>query len=207
MVHLRPAREEDLPAIARLSHETLLLGRKGEEVFPSRELWGELFVAPYLRRGCCGLVAEEGGNILGYVLGACGDLALALYLLPRLPLLLLQLLLGRYGPIGPHLRYLLRLLLYPGPKAPKGRYPAHLHIAVSPKARGQGLGKALLTAFLECLKARGVKGIQLSTTRANAAARRLYRALGFRVHAKRASPFWAPYHGRPVIHEVWVREL
>ncbi|WP_298629970.1 GNAT family N-acetyltransferase [uncultured Thermus sp.] len=207
MALLRLAEEKDLPAIARLSHRTLLLGREGPLVFPSQELWGELFVAPYLRRGCCSRVAEEEGEILGYILGACSHLALTLYLLPRIPVLLLKLLLGCYGPPLPHLRYLLRLLLFPGPKAPKSLYPAHLHIAVDPKAQGKGLGKALLRDFLDCLKKSGVKGVQLSTTRANAAARKLYGSLGFRLYAKQASPFWAPYHGHPVIHEVWVKEL
>ncbi|MFN3179279.1 MAG: GNAT family N-acetyltransferase [Thermus sp.] len=204
---LRPAVEKDLPAIARLSHDTLLLGRAGPSVFPSRELWGELFVAPYLRRGCCPRVAEKEGEVLGYILGACSDLPLTLYLLPRMPLLLFKLLLGCYGPPLPHLRYLLRLLLFPGPKAPKSLYPAHLHIAVAPKAQGRGIGKALLAEFLECLRRKGVKGVQLSTTRANAAARRLYASLGFRLYAKRATPFWGPYHGHPVVHEVWVKEL
>ncbi|MDM7323817.1 MAG: GNAT family N-acetyltransferase [Thermus sp.] len=204
---MRPAEERDLSAIAALSHNSLLLGRAGPSVFPSPTLWGELFVAPYLRRGCCNRVAEEEGEVLGYILGSCSHLALTLYLLPRLPLLLLKLLLGRYGPPWPHLHYLLRLALYPGPKAPRKLYPAHLHVAVDPKAQGKGLGKALLKDFLQCLKAKGVKGVQLSTTRANAAARRLYRSLGFRLYAKRASPFWAPYHGHPVIHEVWVKEL
>ena len=207
MVRVRPAREGDLGAIARIAHQTLLLGREGSFAFPSQALWGELFVASYLRRGCCALVAEAEGEVVGYILGACGTLSLALDLALRLPLILIRLFMGRYGPILPHLRYLLRLLLFPGPKAPKGRYPAHLHIAVDPKAQGQGVGKALLAAFLDCLQARGVRGVQLSTTRANQAARRLYRSLGFRLYAKRASPFWAPYLGRPVIHEVWVKEL
>ncbi|WP_337844288.1 N-acetyltransferase [Thermus sp.] len=179
MARLRPARHEDLPAIARIAHATLLLGGPGLEVFPSQALWGELFVVPYLHRGCCCLVAEVGGEVVGYILGACS----------RLPLLLL------------------RLLLFPGPHAPESRFPAHLHIGVDPKAQGHGLGKALLGAFLECLRAKGVRGVQLSTTRANRAARGLYRALGFRLWAKRASPFWAPYRGRPTIHEVWVKEL
>ncbi len=207
MAQVRPAGEGDLRAIARLSHQTLLLGREGSFVFPSEALWGELFVAPYLRRGCCAFVAEEEGEVVGYILGACGTLPLVLDLLLRLPALLFRLLLGRYGPLLPHLRYLLRLLLFPGPKAPKGRYPAHLHIAVDPKAQGRGVGKALLAAFLDCLKEKGVRGVQLSTTRANQAARRLYRSQGFRLYAKRASPFWAPYLGHPVIHEVWVKEL
>ncbi|AFV75629.1 sortase-like acyltransferase [Thermus oshimai JL-2] len=207
MACLRPARKEDLPAIARIAHATLLLGGPGPEVFPSQALWGELFVAPYLHRGCCSLVAEVDGEVVGYILGACGRLPLLLYLLPRLPLILLRLLLFRYGPPWPHLRYLLRLLLFPGPHAPGKRFPAHLHIGVDPKAQGKGLGKALLEAFLNCLRAKGVRGVQLSTTRANRAARGLYHALGFRLWAKRASPFWAPYRGRPVIHEVWVKEL
>ncbi|MGC8876551.1 GNAT family N-acetyltransferase [Thermus sp.] len=205
MATLRPARPEDLPAIARLSHKTLLLGREGSQVFPSEALWGELFVAPYLRAGCCSLVAEEGGQVVGYILGACASLPLALALLARLPGVLLRFLLGGYGPRLPHLRYLLRLLLFPGPRAPKDRYPAHLHIAVDPKAQGRGLGRALLATFLDCMREKGVRGVQLSTTRANQAARGLYRSLGFRVYAKRASPFWAPYLGRPVIHEVWVK--
>jgi ribosomal protein S18 acetylase RimI-like enzyme len=207
MAQVRPAKEGDLKAIARLSHKTLLLGREGGFVFPSEALWGELFVAPYLRRGCCTFVAEEEGEVVGYILGACATWTLVLDLLFRLPALLFRFLLGRYGPLLPHLRYLLRLLLFPGPKAPKGRYPAHLHIAVDPRAQGRGVGKALLAAFLDCLKARGVRGVQLSTTRANQAARRLYRSLGFRLYAKQASPFWAPYLGHPAIHEVWVKEL
>ncbi len=207
MATLRPARPEDLTAIAHLSHKTLLLGREGAGTFPSEALWGELFVAPYLRGGCCSLVAEEGGQVVGYILGACAHLPLALALLARLPGVFLRFLLGCYGPRLPHLRYLLRLLLFPGPKAPRKAYPAHLHIAVDPKAQGRGLGRALLTAFLDCLKAKGVRGVQLSTTRANRAARELYRNLGFRLYAKRASPFWTPYLGRPVVHEVWVREV
>jgi ribosomal protein S18 acetylase RimI-like enzyme len=207
MVRVRPAGKGDLKAIARIAHQTLLLGREGGFAFPSQALWGELFVAPYLRRGCCALVAEAEGEVVGYILGACRTLPLALDLALRLPLILIYLFMGRYGPILPHLRYLLRLLLFPGPKAPKGRYPAHLHIAVDPKAQSRGVGKALLAAFLDCLKAWGVRGVQLSTTRANQAARRLYRSLGFRLYARQASPFWAPYLGRPVIHEVWVKEL
>lgn len=164
-------------------------------------------MAPYLRAGCCNLVAEEEGKVLGYILGACSGFALFWDLLPRLPLLLLRIGLGVYGPPLPHLRYLLRLLRFPGPKAPLGRYPAHLHIAVGLEARGKGVGRLLLVAFLDCLRAKGVPGVQLATTRANQAARRLYQSLGFRLYAKKASPFWAPYHGHPVIHEVWVKEL
>ncbi|KGQ20888.1 GNAT family N-acetyltransferase [Thermus filiformis] len=206
MPQIRPARKEDLSAIAHLSHATALLGEPAR-FFPSEALWGELFVRPYLERGCCNLVAEEEGRVLGYILGACHPFCLLPYFLLRLPPLLLRVLAFAYGPPGPYLRYLLRLLLHPGPKAPYRAYPAHLHIAVDPEAQGQGLGRRLMEAFLDCLRTRGVKGVQLSTTRKNAAARRLYRSLGFRLYAKRASPFWRPFAGRPLVHEVWVLPL
>ena len=144
---MRKAHPKDLAAIARLSHQTLFLGREGPKVFPSETLWGALFVAPYLEAGCCNLVAEEEGRVVGYILGACADRPLALAFAKRLLWALPRLLLGRFGPPLPHLRYLLRLLRYPGPKAPKDRYPAHLHIAVDPEAQGHGVGKALLAAF------------------------------------------------------------
>ncbi len=206
MPRLRPATPKDLPTLARLSHATAFLG-EAAWFFPSVELWGLLFVAPYLERGCCNLVAEEEGEVLGYILGSCRPLELLPYFLLKLPGILLGLLLGRYGWPWPYLVYLLRLLLYPGPKAPYRDFPAHLHIAVDPKAQGQGVGRALLEGFLACLKAKGVKGVQLSTTRANRAARALYRRLGFRLWAKRPSPFWRAYRGRPALHEVWVLSL
>ncbi|MER3426262.1 MAG: GNAT family N-acetyltransferase [Thermoleophilia bacterium] len=206
MPRLRPAQRKDLEAIARLSHATAFLGEPAW-FFPSEALWGELFVRPYLERGCCNLVAEEEGGVLGYILGACHPLGLLPYFLLRLPLLLLRILLFAYGPPGPYLRYLLRLVLHPGLKAPYRTYPAHLHIAVDPKAQGQGLGQALMEAFLHCLKTQGIPGVQLSTTQKNEAARRLYLKMGFSLYQKRENPFWLPFTGTPLVHEVWVRSL
>ncbi|MGQ9735291.1 MAG: GNAT family N-acetyltransferase [Thermaceae bacterium] len=206
MSHLRPARTEDLFAIAHLSHATALMGKPGH-FFPSETLWGELFVRPCLESSCCSFVWEEQGEILGYILGSCHPRPLLVDLLRRLPLLLLKILLFTYGPPWPYLRYLLRLLLYPNPKAPYQEYPAHLHIAVDPKAQGQGLGQKLMEAFIDCLKTQGIPGVQLSTTRKNEAARRLYQKMGFRLYRQKQSPFWEPFAGQALIHEVWVRSL
>lgn len=205
--YLRPAREEDIPAIARLSHDTLLVGRKADGVFPSEKLWGELFVAPYIRGGLCNWVAVVGEEVAGYILGAASNAQVFRGLVPSLPGILWRFFLGAYGPRLPYVRYVLRLLLFPSPRAPHRLYPAHLHMAVDAKVRGRGIGSRLLQTFLHCLRRHGIRGVQLATTRANAAARRLYRRHGFRLYRRKASPFWAPYLGRPLIHEAWVLDL
>ena len=45
-------------------------------------------------------------------------------------------------------------------------YPAHLHINLSPKCRGKGVGSQLMTKFLDFLKSEKVKGIHLVTSKA-----------------------------------------
>ncbi len=54
-----------------------------------------------------------------------------------------------------------------------------LALGVRPEARGRGLGRALTSAVLDALHARGVHEVQLTVTPGNTAARALYAALGF----------------------------
>jgi ribosomal protein S18 acetylase RimI-like enzyme len=53
-------------------------------------------------------------------------------------------------------------------------------IVVDPAHRGQGIGRMLLDATLDALKARGVPRVVLSTAERNAAAQRLFDRAGFR---------------------------
>jgi ribosomal protein S18 acetylase RimI-like enzyme len=53
-------------------------------------------------------------------------------------------------------------------------------IVVDPPHRGQGVGRILLDATLELLKARGVPRVVLSTADKNAGAQRLFERAGFR---------------------------
>lgn len=60
-----------------------------------------------------------------------------------------------------------------------------LSIAVSPKARHQGFGRALLLAMCEHLGGRGVKSLFLEVASDNYAACRLYESIGFARLGKR----------------------
>jgi ribosomal protein S18 acetylase RimI-like enzyme len=53
-------------------------------------------------------------------------------------------------------------------------------IVVDPAHRGQGIGRMLLDATLDVLKARGVPRVVLSTAEQNAAAQHLFDRAGFR---------------------------
>ncbi|WP_018465959.1 GNAT family N-acetyltransferase [Calidithermus timidus] len=205
---LRPALPTDLAALTEVAYATGFFGRSAEVYFPAKRLFGELWVGPYLGpAGGCGLVLEEGGQILGYVLGAQDPLAYRRYFLQGLPRWLLQAAQGRFSGLEASLRFLLRALRYPSKAAPNRLFPAHLHLNLLSGVRGQGWGERLLRAHLACLQQKGLPGVQLSTTEENRAALGLYQKLGFREYARWTSPLWAPWLGRPVVHLTLVLPL
>jgi ribosomal-protein-alanine N-acetyltransferase len=71
-----------------------------------------------------------------------------------------------------------------------------LTIAVTPKARGKGLGAALLAAHLPALAALRVKSLFLEVEAGNKAAIRLYEGFGFRQVGERKAYYRAADGGR-----------
>ena len=61
----------------------------------------------------------------------------------------------------------------------KQNYPAHLHIDILPEYQRMGLGHKLTDALVEQLKAKGVKGIMLTTWIKNEIGRGFYDKYGF----------------------------
>jgi GNAT superfamily N-acetyltransferase len=79
-----------------------------------------------------------------------------------------------------------------------GAYPAHLHINIEQRWRGQGLGRRLMEAYLAQLRRLRVRGVHLQTTSLNEAACRLYEKAGFRLLDARPTRLWAHFVDRPV---------
>jgi GNAT superfamily N-acetyltransferase len=208
MTEIREARMEDLEALGHIAYATGFFGSSARRFFPDPTLFTDLWVRPYLGAvGCGNFLAFSGGVPVGYILGTAHLGAYRRHLLQSLPWLLRRALQGRYPRLGPSLAYLTRMLRYPTPQAPTGPYPAQLHVNLLPEARGRGLGQALMSAHLEALRRHRVPGVQLSTTRENAAALRLYERSGFRVWREASSPLWRPWLGRNAVHVVMVKEL
>lgn len=199
---------EDLEALGHIAYQTGFFGDSAERFFPSRDLFTDLWIKPYLQgAGCCGFVAEIEGKAVGYIVGTCDLQGYRRWMLSKVPFFLWRILVGAYRRVFSSLPYLLRMARYPSRLAPLEQYPAQLHINVLPQTRGLGLGKTLLQTYLDCLSQQGFRGVQLSTTRENQAAIGLYEKLGFRVWQETKSPFWQPWLGHGAIHVTMVREL
>ena len=77
-------------------------------------------------------------------------------------------------------------------------YPAHLHINLDAAARGRGLGRGLMAAYLDQLRQLGVPGVHLNTTSVNEAACRLYEKNGYRLLDERPTQVWSHLLNQPV---------
>ncbi|GHG00617.1 N-acetyltransferase [Deinococcus piscis] len=202
-VRLRPPAPADLAALGRVAYETGFFGGSAARYFPDRRLFALLWVWPYLHGAGgpgCRIAEDKHGQVLGYVLGSADPV--------RYRAALAQAgVLGLLASVGGEVRrplacwgYLARLGRWGSPHASEELYPAHLHINLLPAARGLGLGRTLLTAHLDALRAAGVPGVQLSTTAENGAALRLYRRCGFEVLARQPTDLWRPWLGRTTEH-------
>jgi ribosomal protein S18 acetylase RimI-like enzyme len=205
---IRPYQPADRAAVRRIAFDTALFGDPIRALVPDAELFADLWTAAYTDGlPLEALVAADADSVLGYLLGAPDDAATARAYLARVaPLLASRAAHGEYRALGPSLRGLARLALDPAPRAPAG-YPAHLHLNLVPAARGLGLGRALLGAYLERLAARGTRGVHLSTTDRNGAALRLYERSGFSVAARRETRAYRGVVDGPVVRLVMVRAV
>lgn len=209
---VRPLRGSDFAAVGRVAHQTGFFGESAARYFADGRLFADLWVGPYFedrpREAPLGFAAELNGAVVGYIVGLADggrygrDLTRALLrrVLPNLVRL-------RYRRPWAGVPYLLRAWRFSTPHAPLSAYPAHLHINLLARARGSGLGRELLDAYLNALRARGVPGVQLSTTRENGPALQLYERAGFSVWGERELPLWTPWLGRPAVHVVMVKTL
>jgi ribosomal protein S18 acetylase RimI-like enzyme len=181
MLRIEAAGMHDLPGAYRTC---LLAGDAGQDasaLYRDPDLLGHVYVGPYVaqRTGTQLVVVDEAG-VAGYLLSADDtrafeDWAEATWW-PALR--------ARYEPLhdGSRDDALIRLIHDP-PRTPAGlaqTFPAHLHIDLQVRARGKGLGRALIERLLTELRGRGVAGVHLGVDEGNENAISFYEHLGFR---------------------------
>lgn len=203
---IRPTRPSDEAVVGRIAYQTGFFGQSAGRYFPDEKLFAALWAGPYFQgAGAACYVAEAGGEVVGYVLGAPDHRGYR-WALGRV----VARWLGSSRPTRrtlASLRYLGRAARFPSPHASWAAFPAHLHLNLLPEARGLGLGRGLLEVHLAALEGLNVPGVQLSTTTENRAALGLYRRLGFEVLASHPTPLWTPWLGHAAEHLVMARRL
>jgi ribosomal protein S18 acetylase RimI-like enzyme len=204
-MNIRPLTLADAINLSHVAYETAFFGKSAEIFFPDRALFADLWIRPYLSQPL-GFVTEAKDRILGYVLGE-DEQRYQRQFVQLAPYYFKRLMSGAYPQWRGCWPYLWRVLRYSTKHAPLNAYPTHLHINLLPEVRGQGLGKQLLTRYLEHLHQQKVSGVQLSTTRENLAAVSLYQTFGFKVWREYESPLWRPWLGHTTTHLVMVKSL
>ncbi|SEJ21989.1 GNAT family N-acetyltransferase [Demequina mangrovi] len=175
---IRPATARDRAAIARICLLTGAHGADATGVHGDDALLADVYALPYLDGpGGFGLVWDQGDGAVGYVLGTSDTASFQRWFS------------GEWWPrVAPtHTRVnetgaaLAEEAADPRRMldADLGAYPAHLHVDLLPEAQGRGAGRALIEAACALLAERGVAGVHLGASRANAGALAFYPRVGF----------------------------
>ena len=182
---IRLARPGDQAAAYYVCLKTGDHGRDGEPFYgDDPDALGRVFVGPYLAfEPELSLVVEDDGGVCGYCLAALDSRAFyARYDRQWRPQLC-----ERY-PLPPgdpatwtraqtvHSWYHQPDYFCPEPYED---YPAHMHIDLLERARGQGLGRRMMEQVMDELRQRGSPGAHLAVSVLNTPALGFYRRLGF----------------------------
>jgi GNAT superfamily N-acetyltransferase len=171
MVELRPYRASDLDALYEIC---LVTGDSGKDAAPLHndpKLLGHIYAAPYgVIEPERVFVAEDDQGVAGYVVGTHDTDAFA----SRLERDWWPALRQHYAQVPETEltdadRQRLATIRDPGanPRDIVARYPAHIHMNLLPRLRGQRIGTRLLEMWVAQAKEAGVPGIHLGANTAN----------------------------------------
>jgi len=187
---VRPFHPADREAVFRIAADTAFYGAPVEAMLDDRRLFCDVFYRYYTdfepERGWVAEVVEGGqARVVGFLMGSTDPARRQRAMRGLIANVAWRALGGGYR-VGPKTwRYAFALLgqalRRELPAADPQRYPAHLHINLEAGWRGQGLGRGLMQAYLDQLRALGLPGVHLHTTSLNAAACRLYEKMGFQL--------------------------
>ena len=183
MVELRPYRPADLEALYDICLRTAESGEDATALYNDPKAIGHIYAAPYATlEPEQVIVVEDNEGLAGYIVGTFDSDAFA----ARLERDWWPALRAHYADIDPATlteRDLMRVSAMRGPQGNPAdivaAYPAHIHMNLLPRLRGQRVGTALLKAWIEAARAAGVKGIHLGANAANKGGIAFWQRSGF----------------------------
>ncbi len=193
MLNLRPVRPDDLPMLYHICLVTGAAGQDASALHNDQELIGHIYAAPYaVLEPAQALVAEDEHGVAGYLVGThdtdqfterleqqwwlglrerYSDPALMLSEADR----------ARIGTIRQPER---------NPADLVEQYPAHIHMNLLPRLRGQGVGRALVQRWVAEARAARVRGIHLGASASNAGGIAFWQKVGFAPLRREGGTAW-----------------
>ena len=181
-VSLRPAILSDLPQLLQVCIQTANAGQGATHLHNLQDLYGEIYVAPYVIHEpgfAFSLIA--GDEVVGYLLGVLDTGKFE----DKLDSAYWPATKAKYNSITedltPHDLSLIKELGKQGFSQPKliSKYPSHLHIDIIQAHQGLGYGKSMIVHLLNELKSAGSAGVHLHMAARNERAKGFYQKLGF----------------------------
>lgn len=195
---IRQYRKEDRKAIERISFETGFMGESMNKLISSPRLWA-LGIKQYLDYEPESIfVAEENGQVVGYVFGFLEDLKydkkriMVMSILRNLRFLYSLVLEDKIfwlDKLKESTIIFVKSLFGRGFKEPKDS--GHLHINLLPSVRGKNIGSQLLDRFFKYAKKNGTKTIFANSyQRAENLKNNFWIKNGFHEYSKIKTGFW-----------------
>lgn len=210
---IRNFEPSDTHRIREIAWETSFTGAMAERTRIDENLVADLLTLYYTDFEPESIfVAELNGRVEGYIMGSINPgkfkrKTAHIFLARILP----KLILGRYKKILKALPLLMAIItgVMKGEHDPETEsdYPAHLHINIGRNYQRSGIGSQLMSAWLQYLNRKNVKGVSLSTLSTNKKAILFFKKWGFEPFFRYRSTFWSFVSGKTVSVEILVKKL
>jgi GNAT superfamily N-acetyltransferase len=195
---IRQYKKEDRKSIERINFETGFMGQSMNKLISSPKLW-TWGIKHYLDHEPESIfVAEENGQVVGYILGFLEDLkydkkkAVIKSFLRNLRFLwslILQDKIFWFDKLRESFVLFIKSIFGKGFREPKNA--GHIHINLMPSVRGKNIGSELLDRFFEYARKRKVKLIYANTyQKAENLENNFWTKKGFKEYSKIKTGFW-----------------
>lgn len=181
MVALRPYSPRDLDALYAICLQTGNAGQNASHLHNDPQLLGHIYAAPYgVLEPASVFVAEDEQGVAGYVVGALDTDRFS----ERLEAEWWPQLRQRYAAASGMTdadRGRIETIMRPhqSPADIVAQYPAHIHMNLLPRLRGQRIGSRLLELWVDHARTQGVSGIHLGASASNAGGIAFWNRAGF----------------------------
>jgi ribosomal protein S18 acetylase RimI-like enzyme len=187
---IRRYHPSDRSSVRRLAGDTAHFGEPIERFFDAREVFLDAFATyytdvayDYLWVALDNSAAHDDGALIGYLMGCPDTRDYNTWFQANVKRVAWRAATLRYRGLFTRksLGYIRRYLRLRVPYLDLSSYPAHLHINTRADRRGNGVGTALMQAYLDQLRNENVPGVHLETSSENKIAVPWYEKLGFQL--------------------------